>query len=67
MILTSNFEILFCWVMISVVVGIFDHEHSVHRDDFKMLFGYILINLIVWYITVIDWILVKWLFTRRKK
>lgn len=62
----DNFSVILFWVMASVLVGVLEHEYSPQRDNFKMVFGYILINLIVWYATVLEWMLIKYL-SRRKK
>lgn len=62
----DNFEIIFFWCVVGVTVGLVDHELSPQRDNVKMIFGYIFINLILWYITVLDWALIKYL-SRRKK
>lgn len=62
----DNYIIILFWVAVSVFVAVLEHDHSPQRDNFRMLFGYILINLIVWYATVLEWMLIKYL-TRRKK
>ncbi len=62
----GNFEIIFFWCVVGITVGLVEHEYSPHRNQLRMMFGYILINLVVWYLTVLDWMLIKYL-SRRKK
>ena len=49
----------------AVLVGSLEHELSLYRESLKMYWVYIAINLIVWYITIIEFVINYKL--RRKK
>lgn len=55
----SNGEIIFLWVLMAILVAVFEHELSAYRHIPRKLIIYIAINLMVWYITITDWIIIK--------
>lgn len=47
-------DIVYLWVLLAVVIATLEHEFSDYRHSLKMFYVYIAINLIVWYITIIE-------------
>jgi hypothetical protein len=58
-------DVIYLWILMAVLVGSLEHELSLYRESLKMYWVYIAINLIVWYITIIEFVINYKL--RRKK
>ena len=53
----TNSDIIYLWILLSVLVGSIEHEISLYRHSLKMYWIYLAINLIVWYITIIEFVI----------
>lgn len=58
-------DIIYLWILMAVLVGSLEHELSLYRESLKMYWVYLAINMIVWYITIIELVINYKL--RRKK
>ena len=50
-------DVIYLWILLAVLVGSIEHELSLYRESLKMYWVYIAINLIVWYITIIEFVI----------
>lgn len=50
-------DVIYLWILMAVLVGSLEHELSLYRESLKMYWIYLAINLIVWYITVIEFVI----------
>ena len=53
----TNSDVVYLWMLLAVLVASIEHELSLYRHSLKMYWVYIAINLIVWYITIIEFVI----------